>query len=535
MAANYEKSVFRQLEDEIKAHEESKARIGAMSIEISKLKDEMAAVQAKHEDDIQQALKAAVEEAVKKASEPLIQEIMRLKAIIEKGSSTSSKPPSSDGFKKTKSAQNSREKTGKKAGAQKGHKGHKLELPDNIDELIANGSVAYNVVEHGDCNGAYTSKYEVGIQIKATITEHRYPDGSKVPPEHANSVFYGDSVKALAILLNNGGFVAYERLGELIGQLTNGLCEPSEGMLAALMPSFAKKLEGELEAIKQALVNSAVLNTDETPMSTTQKMQYAKCGKAGCGQDNKSCSMDCGEPEIASTEGKGETMQAYARTYSSPSATLYKAQARKDAGGVLRDGILPNFIGTLSHDHDIKMYRLGSAHSTCCPHLCRELKGLEKLYNIEWAEQAQSFFYKMNSHKKADLQQGRSECSPEALEAFMAEYGETVLEGWEAYKELGEKGFGASNLAAILKRLETYKDSYTLFIRGYSAPFSNNLAERDLRMVKAKLKISGCFRSWVGLESFLTIRSFISTVRKRGLGVLESIEKVLKGESALAF
>jgi len=535
MASNYEKSIYKQLEDEIIAHEASKAKIDALRIEISDLKAEIAAMKARHAEEMKAAIQAAVEEAVKAATEPLFQEILRLKAIIGKDSSNSSKPPSSDGFKTPRAkVQNSREQTGKKPGGQKGHKGHTLELPENIEELIAKGEVAYEVEEHGDCSGLYSTKYEIGIQIKAIITEHRYPIGSKIPPEHANNVFYGDSAKALALLLSAGDFVPFERLSELFSQLTNGVCAPTEGMLAALMPSFAKKLDAELESVKQDLLNSEVMHTDDTPLKTTQKLQYAVCGKGGCGLDSASCSKECGEPEMASTEGLGKTMQAYARTYSNERSTLYAAQARKDAGGLLRDGIIELFFGILSHDHDAKLYRHGGGHATCCEHLCRDLKELEALYSIKWAQGARSFFYDMNARKNRDLELNISECDPEALEAYMDKYDAMAAEGRAYLKSLGENGFGAKELNAMLNRLEKYKSCYTLFMRDYRAPFTNNLAERDLRMIKAKQKISGCFRSWGGITSFLAIRSFLSTAHKRGLNLLESIEKVFKGEPVFA-
>ena len=93
--------------------------------------------------------------------------------------------------------------------------------------------------------------------------------------------------------------------------------------------------------------------------------------------------------------------------------------------------------------------------------------------------------------------------------------------------------YAKDELRKMLERLRCYKDSYLLFMKDYSAPFINNLTERDLRPNKIKQKISGCFRSWAGIVAFARIRSFSSTVRKRNLGLLASFVNVLRGNSAL--
>ena len=77
-----------------------------------------------------------------------------------------------------------------------------------------------------------------------------------------------------------------------------------------------------------------------------------------------------------------------------------------------------------------------------------------------------------------------------------------------------------------LNRLRDYKHNYLLFIKNYDAPFTNNLAERDLRPCKTKQKVSGCFRSWEGLSNFAQIRSLISTVKKRSLNLIDTISHV---------
>jgi transposase len=74
-------------------------------------------------------------------------------------------------------------------------------------------------------------------------------------------------------------------------------------------------------------------------------------------------------------------------------------------------------------------------------------------------------------------------------------------------------------------RLRDYKDDVLRFAEDFSVPFTNNQAERDLRMMKVKQKISGCFRSYAGAETFATLRGVISTARKQSWNILDTLVK----------
>ena len=82
----------------------------------------------------------------------------------------------------------------------------------------------------------------------------------------------------------------------------------------------------------------------------------------------------------------------------------------------------------------------------------------------------------------------------------------------------------------LLLRLEKYQSAVLGFIHDFRVPFDNNLAERDLRMMKLKQKISGGFRTQAGAAIFARLRSYISTVRKQGNDLLDALLSAFLGD-----
>ena len=82
-------------------------------------------------------------------------------------------------------------------------------------------------------------------------------------------------------------------------------------------------------------------------------------------------------------------------------------------------------------------------------------------------------------------------------------------------------------------RLDERREEILLFMQDFSVPFNNNQAERDLRMLKVKQKISGCFRTEKGAAEFCRLRSYLSTMKKQGRGVMEIIKSVFTGKSIM--
>jgi len=491
---NYEKGIFHQLTETIEENERLKEDNKELRQENRELKTEVRNLRnriTEMEISLEERIAKAVGTAVEKAVEPLVMEIgrkeceiSRLKAIIDKDSGNSNKPPSSDGFKKIP---NNRETSGKKRGGQNGHKGTTFVVPKNLEELVREEKAEHKIVDMTNGASEYVTKWEIDIRTKVIYTEYRCPIGETA------TISYGNVLKAYTSVLMNEGFMSLEKVSSFLSEITYGQVAPSVATLENFNREIADRVD--IEALKTDILNGEVMNIDETPMRSTERLLG-------------------GEYETS----EKTTLDVIIRTHSNAATTLYTVNSRKDDEGVERDGIIPAFHGIFVHDHDRKYYKYGNPalHATCGAHLSRELKGLRELYNISWAAEFRKFINEMNAYKEST-----NVCPDEQFAEFERRYDDLAEEGAKIL-EINPNLFGHEELRRMINRLTDYKQNYLLFIRNYKAPFTNNLAERDLRPCKTKQKISGCFRSWNGLLCFAQIRSLISTAKKRSQNLLDT-------------
>ena len=171
---------------------------------------------------------------------------------------------------------------------------------------------------------------------------------------------------------------------------------------------------------------------------------------------------------------------------------------------------------------------LDSEHVFCCAHLLRECQGIIDNHGGAWAADMQTLL-RETWHLTKQRREKDEGFSSEELSAIHERYNTIVAAGFEqlnAVLKLSVKTV-AKNL---LLRFDKYHNEIMRFTSNSLVPFDNNLAERDIRMVKTKAKVSGTFRTDEGAKQFATIRGFISTVRKQGCRTLEAISRALSGE-----
>ena len=435
-----------------------------------------------------------------------------LTARINKDSSNSSKPPSTDGLRKV--IHNSRKPSDRKPGGQPGHPGHGLSLSRKLLELIEAGMTKVEVVEHGDANGEYVSKYEVDIQTKAVIKEHRFYKGAPIPDGLKNPVNYGPNIKAVSVDLSMEGLVAAKRVSEFIEAISGGAVKPSKASVLAFQDELSGLLDGELEAIRKSVLDSPVLCVDETPLKSTQRPMG----------DNETLE-----------EAKGTSFNLCVRTYSTTDSVLLTVNPHKDIAGVKADHVLPQYTQTSMHDHDIKYYSFGVCrHGECNTHIIRYLIGIEELTKHGWAKKMVQLLLEMLEHKENDIANQITFMDAQALREYSDRYDEILSLGKAEAKTLSEKSSIRKDEINLLSRLDKYKENHLLFAYDYTVPFTNNEAERSFRWIKTQQKVSGCHRSYHGAEVTVRIMSFILTLRKRRIPIFEAMKNILNHQLVLA-
>jgi transposase len=436
--------------------------------------------------------------------------IEELERRLNLNSQNSSKPPSTDVYEK-KRPQNTREKSGLKPGDQPGHFGTTLqavEAPDLIER--------HDVVECEHCHHNLSSipvektiKRQVADipQIKVTVTEHHMasktcPSCKKVTiaplaQELTQSIQYGDRIKAVATYLGGVQLLPIARTAEVLKDIMG--VEISEGTLVNIQTEMAAKIAPSTEQIKELLTQADVINADETS---------ARLG------------------------GKTE----WVHTASNENLTSYAIHPKRGSVAMDEIGILPRAKGTIVSDEFVSYNKYEASHALCNAHVIRELKGIIEAYKGQpWAQDMRKLLRRIARTVEAYKNNGATELPEKKLKKFSKQYDDILTRAFlqvpittSHNKKRGrQKQHPAKNL---YDRLVARKEDRLRFMHDFKVPFTNNQAERDLRMIKLKIKISGCYRSRDGAQQHLTIRSYVSTARKQNVNVLDALHRAAKGK-----
>ena len=425
--------------------------------------------------------------------------IKELEGQLKKDSSNSSKPPSSDGYKKRGVILNNREKSEKKQGAQPGNLGNSLKMialsdkvvehkvegycvcGQNLQELLAHDVQVRQVI---DLPEKLTEVTNHMVEIKQCVCGLKHEAKCEV----THGVQYGTRLKSLGVYFTQYQHIPFGRTQEIMAEIFG--VNISDGTLVDSNKACYDFLQETEDQIKQALLKSPVIHNDETGMRCDGSLHW-----------------------VHST--------------STSTHTHYALDKKRGAPAMDKIGVLPNYTGVSIHDRWASYDSYNCVHGLCNAHLLFELKYIHQQEDKQWAKQMIDLLVQANNQKK------ENKLDTITTNLILLSYQEIIQQAKLQEPQINpppEKKRGRIKKTKSLNLLETFtnrKEQILLFVTNKQVPFDNNLAERDLRMVKLKQKISGCFRTNNGAQLFCRIRSYISTVRKQGHSVIQAINLAL--------
>lgn len=339
--------------------------------------------------------------------------------------------------------------------------------------------------------------------IKLEVTEHQAEvkhcpqcgstNRGEFPTQVTNIVQYGEVIKAFIVYLMNYQLIPYRRTSEALTDLTGQSI--SEGTLHQMIVEGAANLGDSCEQIKNAIKKAGVGNFDETGLYVAGNRLWL---------------------HVAAT----------------PSLTYYDYHEKRGRQALDAIDILPNFTGTAVHDGYSSYTDYACQHALCNAHHLRELTFLSEQYGLSWADKMIDHLLNIKKAVDEARQLGMDTLDRVLITKFERRYQRILAEGFAADrppKPVGKMQRGRkkqSKAKNLLDRLSNYRKETLAFMYDFCVPFDNNLAERDIRMMKVQQKISGCFRSLGGAKLFCNIRSYISSMRKQGHNVFTVLKSV---------
>lgn len=445
--------------------------------------------------------------------ENLEQTIKELQGKSNKNSCNSSRPPSSDGLRKPPSPKSNREPSGKKPGAQQGHKGHGLKKikADQVYDVPHRPHQCEKCPHAGQCELVCKSPIRHEYDIKITIVDRQHYTESYIckidnrniisgefPANIASSQQYGDGLKSFVSTLNTEGMMSIKRIHDFVSCF--GI-PYSTGSIAKAVKQLSTLLAATVTAIKEALLHVPVVNCDETGFRTNGSLHWI----------HAVCSSQYTFLSIHSKRGE---------------------EAMRDIG------FLSSYNGIVTHDCWSPYWKFPDLlHALCNAHIMRELKGHSETHPEQtWIAAFRTFLQEMDHCRNEIIRRGETEIPQDVLDDFSHRYDEymqtAVKENPIPGRKPGQKGKTAKGkLRSLIDRLIERKGEFCLFLTNFHVGFTNNTAEQSIRMAKVKGKVSGSMRTVSGADDFVTIMSYIGTVKKQGLNVFEAIQTAFSGKS----
>lgn len=441
--------------------------------------------------------------ALRAMIEMLLMIITLLAGKLGLNSQNSSKPPASDPNRK----KNPRGKGNNKPGGQPGRTGTNLEPVDNPDTIIPI-KIDKRCLPKGNYHEVgFESRQVIDIEISRIVTEYRaqiledaegkryvaaFPEGVSRP------IQYGQSIKAHAVYLSQFQLIPYERVADYF--INEASIPISVGSLFNFNREAYDLLEEFDELAKQKLIQAALVHADETGINVNGK-------------------------------------RIWLHNASNELWTYFYPHQKRGSEAMNEIGILPDFRGTLIHDHWKPYYTYPHCqHALCNAHHLRELQWvIDNHTQCTWAKSMQDLLHEINDAVNKTEQNRLDDVTADVYRMRFRQIihmGDTQmplpsLEPNQGKKRGREKKSKERNL---LERLRDYEKDVLRFMVETDVPFTNNRGENDIRMTKVQQKISGCFKSMDGAKIFCRVRSYLLTAQKHGVTPTDALKALFDGQ-----
>lgn len=386
----------------------------------------------------------------------------------------------------------------KHPGGQPGHKGVTLKPVDDPDEIIdlqINKTTLPRGLHYKEEN--FIVRQVVDIVVSKHVTEFRGQvlvdeSGNKYVAEFPKGVNrdvqYGASIKSKGVFASAYQFIPFKRTQEQFAE--NYQIPLSPGSIANFINEGAELLRTHKFDIiaKTKLIESALANADETGVNINGVNQWL-------------------------------------HGFSNEHWSWLEPHAKRGAVAMKDINIIPSFKGILCHDHWKSYFSFNCSHTLCNGHHIRELKWSFEKDNQKWAKEIRSFLLEVR--KEVDSKKKQRLSKKRAIERT-SEYRDIISKAEKEcppkFDDKGQIKTKQSKSRNLLVRLRDFEDSVLMFMRKTEVPFTNNAGEREIRMSKIKLKISGCFKTLATAKNFFLIRSYLQTCMKHKVSAMNALE-----------
>ncbi len=436
----------------------------------------------------------------------LDERVKQLEQQLKQDSHNSNKPPSSDGLKRTITP--TRTKSNRSSGGQHGHKGTTLAMTDTPDKVIP------HTIDRCAC-GCSLKHVPVRRQHRRQVIDIPAPQVEYIehqseekqcprcgaitvapfPEGVEKSIQYGTNIKSFAVCLGQYQLIPLQRTQELLRDMFQ--IEISQGTLVNWTQELDEKVEPAEKQIVEQLKHSEIVHADETGIFCTNTLHWV---------------------HVVGTSR----------------LTHLRMHSKRGSEAIDDIGILGSFRGRVIHDFWSSYFKYDIEHGLCNAHLIRELTATYENDKQSWALEMKNLLRRIHERVEQVKAQHTPSLSPPTRQYYKRRYRALLSIAKEVNPRQGsppgKRGKPKqTKVRNLIERMSDHQDAVLAFMEDFRVSFTNNQAERDLRMLKVKQKISGTFRSRAGGDAFCRIRSYISTACKNACSAFDAIVMAFNG------